>query len=235
MPIEDDARHVNRRKQVGQQSYDQGDCETPYRTCTEQAQKQGRDNCSNVGVNDRQEGSLESHIHGRDGGLRSTQFFPDTFEDQDVRIDAHTNRQDYACNARQGKDGAEISERREQNNEVQDQRNDRVYPRQAVVHDHKNHYDQQADDGGLNPVTYRIRSEGGADRTLLEILDGGRKRAGTQYQREVIGLLFAKLRFDDSCVINSAIDGGRGLQPVLEDDTQLLADILFGEGSKRSE
>jgi len=44
----------------------------------------------------------------------------------------------------------------------------------------------------------------GPRRSFFEILDGGRKRPGTQYQPEVVGFLLAELAFDYTRIIDAA-------------------------------
>src|SRR6185369_3217743 len=99
--VEDHARYEYRREQVRQQTEGQGDCETLHRSCTEQEQNGRRNNRGYVRIDDRQPGVRKSLLHRRWWRLAIAQLFADTLEDQYVRIDTHTDRQDQSRNARQ--------------------------------------------------------------------------------------------------------------------------------------
>jgi len=78
-----------------------------------------------------------------------------------------------------------------------------------------------------------VRAERWADGAFFEILDRGGKRAGTQHQAEIVGFLLAELSLRSRPCLDAAINDGGGLHPVLEDYSQLFADILLVKDQTR--
>ena len=74
-------------------------------------------------------------------------------------------------------------------------------------------------------------SDGPTVRSSRYLMEAG-SAPDTQHQSKIVRFLLAKLAFDHAGIVNSAINDRSGLKPVLEDDTQLLADVLLGEGTK---
>ena len=77
-----------------------------------------------------------------------------------------------------------------------------------------------------------IGAEGGANGTLLEILDGSRERAGAKDKREIVGFFLSEVSFDEAGIFNAILDDRRGIDAMFEDDGHLAADVLFREGAE---
>src|SRR5215469_10986242 len=148
--VKDHARHEHRREQVGQQTEGQGYGKTLHRARAEDEKDERRHNRGHVCIHDRDPGMRESLIHRRGRSLSIPQFFPNALEDQDIRIHAHTNRQDHPGDSRQGQRGPAKAQEAKQNNQVQNQRGCRADTGTVVVDEHENQHREHADDRGLN-------------------------------------------------------------------------------------
>ena len=74
-----------------------------------------------------------------------------------------------------------------------------------------------------------IRAERWPDSALLKIFDRGRKRAGAQDKCQIMGTFLAEVSFDQTGIINAAIDHRSGVDAVLQYNGHLAALVLLGE------
>src|SRR5271157_1963383 len=92
--LEDHARHEDRSEQVGRQTEAESHSESAHRARPEQKQDDGGHDRGHVRVDNRDPGVSEALVHRRRRRLAVPQFLANTLQDQDVGINAHTNRQD---------------------------------------------------------------------------------------------------------------------------------------------
>ena len=60
-----------------------------------------------------------------------------------------------------------------------------------------------------------IGAERRANSALLEIFDGGRKRAGAKSEREIVGALLTEVTFDHAVIFDFALDDRSGLDDLV--------------------
>ena len=92
------------------------------RARAEEEQHSCRDQRGQVGVQDRRKRALEARVDRALDRLARAQFFLDALEDNDVGIHRHADRQDDACDARQGQVDADDAEYQRLNDDVEAQR-----------------------------------------------------------------------------------------------------------------
>ena len=79
-----------------------------------------------------------------------------------------------------------------------------------------------------------IGSERWADGALFKILDGRRKGAGAEDQREIMGAFLAEVSFDQTGIIDAAIDHRSGIDAVVQNNSHLSTLVLLRKGSEAS-
>src|SRR5271165_2722351 len=146
--LENNSRNKDRREQVGRQAKAEGHSEAAYRAGAEQEQNDGRNDRRHVSVNDRDPGVSKALVHRRRRRLAVPQLLAYALEDQNVGVHAHADRQDDACDSRQGERRPGEAEEAEQDDQVQEQPQVRVDARGTVIEEHEHHDRDHADDRG---------------------------------------------------------------------------------------
>src|SRR5436853_2521491 len=232
-PVENHSRNEHRGKQVRQQTEGQRDCESAHRSGTEDEQNKRRNNGGHVRVNDRDPGMAESLLDCGSGGFSVTQLFTNALENQYVRIDAHTNRQDDTGDPGQCQGGAAEAQKAQKNDQVEDEGDIGIHARATVVNQHENQNRQHTDDGGLHTRANRIRSQRWPNRTLFQILDAGRQRAGIQSQRQIFGrLLGHPAAADSALIVNLFLNVGDFANTIVEHHRQPVIYVRKGKRAK---
>src|SRR5213078_4848722 len=93
----------------------------------------------------------EALLDRRRRGFAIPQFFADTFKYQDVRVHTHADGQNHARDSWQRKRRSAITQKTEQDNQIEVQRHIGVDSRAAVINQHEYQNREHADDCGLNP------------------------------------------------------------------------------------
>ena len=110
-------------------------------------------------------------------------------EDQDVRVDGHTDGQDDTGNTRQRQRRIEQVEKAEQHERVGHQRDVGDEARHAVEEDHEQEDSAEADGKGEFRLVLGILAERRADGARLDDVDLDRQRAAAEDDGEVLRLL----------------------------------------------
>jgi len=131
-------------------------------------------------------------------------------------------------NAGQGQRGAGDAHEAEQNHQVQDQRQVGVDARAPVVNKHEGHDHEHAHDGRRHALLNGIGAQRRAHKTLLELFERGRKRAGAQQLRQRGNLIWREAAPDLARVADRALDGGHLADLVVHDHGHSLAHVLAG-------
>ena len=108
------------------------------------------------------------------------------------------------------------------------QRDDREDAGQAVVEDHEEADDAEADDAGDEAPVDRVLTERRADGAALHDFQRHRERAGLELDDEVVDL-GRRHAVDDALVGDGAVDRRRRDDRLVEDDRHRLADVVAGE------
>jgi hypothetical protein len=99
-----------------------------------------------MGVHNRPPDPIETRVHRCAHPLRGGQLFLDALEDEDVRIDAHADRQNETGDAREGHRGAQIRHHAQEDNQVDHDRDHRVESAESVVEKDEEHDEREASD-----------------------------------------------------------------------------------------
>ena len=163
------------------------------------------------------------------GDLPEVEFLADALEDQHVGVHGHADGQDDAGDAGQGQGGVEIGHDAHQDQHVQQQGQHRVDAGGPVVDQHEQHDQQQAAEGGHQPLADGIGAQRGADGPFLDVFQRRRQGARAQHQDDVVHLVDGEAAVDDAVAGDDVLDGGHALDAVVEDDGERLADVGGGE------
>src|SRR5260370_15793863 len=71
-------------------------------------------------------------------------------------------------------------------------------------------------------------SDGPTVRSSRYLIDA--QRAGAESQRQIVSRFLAEIAGNLAAILNLALDGGRGNNPVIQNDGHLAANILLSEG-----
>ena len=123
-------------------------------------------------------------------------------------------------------------EREPQNNQVEQQRHDRIRTGDPVVKQHEDHDHDQAQHRSLHAVANGISAERRTDGALFQILNRSWQSAGTEDLRQFVRRLLRKAAFDHSVVFDFSVDDGRGINVMVENNGELAANVLLGELAK---
>ena len=125
---------------------------------------------------------------------------------------------------------AEVRHQAEQDDEVEDQRDDRVDARQLVVDEHEDDDQHEADDRGEHARSDRVGAERRADRRAPRGRSGSRaaRRSAASSDRSC-DFLRREAAADAAFVADAAVDARRRHDAVVEHDGQGAADVLAGD------
>src|SRR5262245_16839739 len=116
--LEHRARHEDGGEHVGQQADGQRRGEAADRPGAELEEERRRDERGHVRIENREEDAIEASRHGLFDALGRRQLLLDALEDQHVRVDAHTDRENETGDTRQRHHRAEIRHQPEQDDQV---------------------------------------------------------------------------------------------------------------------
>src|SRR5450756_420529 len=224
--VEEEVRHEDRGEDRGEKADDEGDGEALDGPRAELEQEEGGGDRRDVRVDDRAPGALEAEV---DRGLRSlavVHLLADAFEDEDVRVDRHADREDETRDARQRERRVDVRHRPEEDERVQDEGEDRIHAGEAVIENHREEDTDHAHDRGEDAFLDRVEPERRPDRALLEDDHLGWERARAEDEREGVGLLGREVALDDAALLDLTVDVRRGLNALVEHDREALVDVL---------
>ena len=180
-------------------------------------------------VDERPEHAAEPRVdRGAHAALR-LELFLDALENEHVRVHTDPHGEHEARDARQRHHGADIRHQPEQDDEVEDERHDRVHTGQPVVDEHEADDEQQADDRREDARADRIGSQARPDRALLQICERRRQRARPQDERQVLHFFLGEAAGDAAVRGDARVDPRRRLHAAVENDGELPADVLAGD------
>src|SRR5215212_334256 len=168
---------------------DQDEGEPPDRRRAEQVEDRGGDQARHVRVEDRVPGPTEAGLDGGRQRLADPHLLLHPFEDQDVRVDGHADREDEASNARERQGHRDQPEQGEYDEAVVNEREARDDAWQPVVDEHKEHHEEDADDPRQQTLVEELLTERRADRLVGELPDGERQRSELEDGDELRRLL----------------------------------------------
>src|SRR5664279_5532498 len=224
--VEEQVRDEDRGEDRGQEADDESDGEALDGPGAELEEEKGGHDRRHVRVDDRAPRALEAEVDGGLWRLAVVHLLADALEDEDVRIDGHADREDEPRDARQREGRVDVGHRAEEDQGVQDESDDRVHAREAVVEDDgdedADHADDRREDALLDGVEPERRPYG----AFLENDHLGRKSARTENEREGVGLFRGEVPLDDAALLDLAVDVRRGLDALVEHDREALVDVL---------
>ena len=176
-----------------------------------------------VRVQDRRERTLEARVDRTLDRLARAQFFLDALEDNDVGIHRHADRQDDACDARQGQVDADDAEYQRLNDDVEAQREAGHEARHAVNDDHKQAHQDQADQAGHQAGAHCVRTQLRADRAQLGLLQAERQLACIDQTSELLcAALIEAARNHTAFAVDAFRNIRRRNDLTVHDDQQLV-------------
>src|SRR5262245_29311400 len=226
LPLVERLRHENGREQVDEETNRERHREAADRAGAELEEEERRDERRDVRVEQRQEHAVEAGVDRRAYAALGRQLFLDALEDEHVRVDADAHRQDEPGDAGQRHDRSEIRHQAEQDDEIGDERHDRVDARQMVRREHERLDQQQTDEGGVDARADRVAAERRTDDDFTQVGQRRRQRSGPQRQREIVGGLRREPAADPPLVGDPPFEPRRRDHAVVEDNRQVAADVL---------
>ena len=115
-------------------------------------------------------------------------LFLDAFEDDDVRVGGHPQRQHEAGEAREGQRHVEDEDRGVEERGVDAEPEDGDDAEEAVEDEQEERHEEEADDRRLLGLVQRVLAERRRDRGLVERDELDRQGAGLEDEREVLRL-----------------------------------------------
>ena len=227
-------REEGTRREDGGEHRDRGtdqehEREAAHRRGRDREEDEGGDRRDDVGVDDRVEAL---RVAGLDRGADTTsgaRLFLDAFEDDDVRVGGHPERQHEAGEAREGQRHVEDQDRGVEERGVDAEPEHGDEPEEAVEDQQEEGDEQEADDRRLLGLVQRVLAERGRDRRLVERdeLDG--QGAGLEDEREVLRLTdvadardLGAVRAGDAAGILLPVDRRPRLDLPVEHDREVL-------------
>ncbi len=191
-------------------------------------QERRTDERREVRVHQGQKHAREAGVDRRAHAAPGLHLLLDALEDEHVRVHAHPHREHEPRDARQRHRRAEVGHRAEQDDQVADQRDDRVDAGQPVEDEHEHRDQGETDRRRQHARVDRVLAERRPDRRLLHVGQRSRQRAGPEFQRQVLGLLHREGPGDLALIADGALDVRRRHDRPVEDDREKTVDVLAG-------
>ena len=147
------------------------------------------DRGDDVGVDDRREALRVAGLDRGPDAAPGARLFLDAFEDDDVRVGGHPQRQHEAGEAREGQRHVEDEDRGVEEGGVDAEAEHGDDAEEAVEDEQEERDEEEADDRRLLRLVERVLTERRRDRGLVERHELDRQRAGLEHEREVLRLL----------------------------------------------
>ena len=176
----------------------------------------------------------EPGVEGRAIGAAGAQLLLHALEDEDVRVDGHTDRKHEGCDPGEVERDGDQLEHRHRQDRVNEQRHGGEEARHAVVEDHEQRHQQQPDLTGQHRALHRVLAERRVDLLLLQHRELHRQGARVELHDELARPRAAVDRGEGHPVDDAPIEDHRsydvrGQQFVVEEDRELLAHQTRGD------
>ena len=169
---------------------------------------------------------FKAFLDGRSRSLAQPQFFSNTLENQHVRVDTHTDRQDDAGDSRQRQRGMGEAHKSKQNHEVQEQCQVGIDARPPVVDQHEDHDRGHTRNRGDDALVNARRTQRRPHGARLGVRDRRGERACPQLVRQVSGLLLREAAGYATLVLDRGLDGRHFADLVIEHDGHLARALI---------
>ncbi len=191
------------------------------------------DDIGDVGVENRAAGLGIAEFDRLERPPPAFQFLADTLVDQYVRIDRRADGQHEACDARQGQRRIECRHDRDDQEDVEDQREVRIDAKAAIDDEHQRQHRHRRDDPRQHALFDRILPKFGRNGALFDDRHLHRQCARTQRDRQRVGARDAEAaRNLRAAAQDRFIDRRRRQHLAVEHHRKALADILRGHLGK---
>ena len=209
------------REERGEDTDDQRDAEATDRTRAHEGEDQGHEQVRQVGVDDGPGRAVVAFAEGDGAVLAGTGFFAHAFEDQDVRVDGHAEREHERGDAGKRDGRAEVGHGAEHHEEVEHHAGDGDEAAPDVEPDHEEDDETDGDERGRDGLTLRILGEGRADGSHV-LRDQRELQRIVQHVGKVDDLFAAEVAGDGRAGATDGFTHGRsGLELAVEDDGEL--------------
>ena len=176
-PVDAETGDEDSGKERGENTNAEGDCETLDRTRTEKHQDETQQEGGHLTVDDSGISILETGINSIGQTGTSTELFLDTFIDNNVTINSHSQGQHNTGNTGHGENSTHRGKHTHQKEDVSDKGNNRN-PTTAVVEDnHVDENDDESQDEGDKSFVNRFLTQRRTNNGFLD--DNGRSRQFT--------------------------------------------------------
>ena len=214
------AGHEGREKR-GEDADDQRDAEAADGTRAHEGEDQGHEQVRQVGIDDRPGRAVVTFAQGDGAILAGAGFFADAFEDQDVRVDGHAEREHERGDAGQRDRRAEVGHGAEHHEQVEHHADDGDEAAPDVEPDHEEDDEADGDERGRDGLALGVLGEGRADGSHV-LRDQRELKRVIQHVGEVDDLFAAEVTGDGRAGATDGFAHGRGgLQLAVEDDGEL--------------
>lgn len=232
----DDERAEHRREDTDAER----DAEAADGSGGEEEEESGGDEGGDVGVGDGAERVAEAFPQGGAQALdlAGRVLLPGSFEDEDVGVHGHADREDEPGEARQGEGGAQCGQGGVREESVAGQGDGREAAEEAVHDGDEECGKCCADDGGPGAGPDGFGAEGGADGALFDGLDGYGEGAAVDEQGQFAGLFGGEVpgdlrgsAGDAGAAGHARVDLWRRDDLVVEDDRDAAGGVA-GRGAR---
>ena len=225
-PVEDSTGNRDSAEERREDTDSKRKTETLDRASTDFVQNKTRQNGGQVGV---QDGAESTFVTLRDGGTSSEavlEFFTDTFENNHVRVERHTDDEDEASDTRQRKRCVEHGHHGGSHEGVDHHADACDEAAQAVVGNHEHQADQEADCTGTEALDNVFFTEGSTDGTAFDNLHRGLEGASLQDDSEAVRFSHVFETGNLGFAVRDTVTDDRSADDlVIKNDGHLLADV----------
>ncbi len=230
-PEEEQTAEVNSGEERADKADDQRGCEAFDGACAEEQQNHTGDNRGEVGVEDGREGVRVTVGESLAHVLAGAELFLGALEDEHVGIDGHTEREHDTGDTREGEHCLERGKDAEGEEEVADKADvgDEAGD-EAVECAHENHQEHEGHDERDETCLDSLGAEARADNHIGDDVYFGIHLTALEDVCEVFRFLKVEVAGNRGlAAFDCLVDVGRGINLVVKDDGNLLADVGSGD------
>ena len=200
--------------------------ETLDRTRTNFVQNKTRQNSRQVGV---QDGAECTFITLGDSGASSEavlEFFTDTFENNHVRVERHTDDEDETSNTRESKRGVKHGHHSGSHESVDHHADTCDETTEAVVGNHEHQAEQEADSTGTEALDNVFFTESSTDAAAFDDLHRSLECASLEHNSEAVCFSHVIETCNLSFAVRDTVTDDRSADDlVIKNDGHLLTDV----------
>ena len=235
--VEHRARQPDGGEQVGGHADHQRDGKAADRPGAVGIQNDAGDERGDMRVEHRPESAPKAGFDGATRTLSGTELFADTFVDDDVGIDRHTDGENDAGDAGQGQGRARQRQDRQLVEDVEHHRDVGDQARDPIVNEHEEYHRDRTDDHRQLGLVDRVLAERRTDLGLEGLLQRRRQRARLQHRDQVLCLLHEREAVGRHSAhgdarptaADPAFNRRRRVDAIVEDDRHLAANVGAGD------